>query len=86
MQILYECASKRSDLKQPKTMQIVGELEVAWSRMQQQPDDVVKIWLVHKAAHPRLKDSIAYTADSKPWASYLPSAQAWSIMQVPLTR
>jgi hypothetical protein len=86
MQILYECASKRSDLKQPKTMQIVGELEVAWSRMQQQPDDVVKIWLVHKAAHPRLKDSTAYTADSKPWASYLPSAQAWSIMQVPLTR
>jgi hypothetical protein len=72
MQILYECASKRSDLKQPKTMQIVGELEVAWSRIQQQPDDVVKIWLVHKAAHPRLKDSIAYTADSKPWASYLP--------------
>ncbi|WIA32172.1 hypothetical protein OEZ86_003021 [Tetradesmus obliquus] len=70
MQILYDCSSKRSDLKQPRTLQIVGELEVLWSRMQQQPDDVVKIWLVHKAAHPRLKDSIAYTADSTPWTAY----------------
>ncbi|WIA15594.1 hypothetical protein OEZ85_002221 [Tetradesmus obliquus] len=49
MQILYDCSSKRSDLKQPKTLQIVGELEVLWSRMQQQPDDVVNIWLHFQA-------------------------------------
>ncbi|WIA18141.1 hypothetical protein OEZ85_009617 [Tetradesmus obliquus] len=70
MQILYDCSGKRSDRKQPQTLQIVGELEVLWSRMQQQPDDVTKIWLVHRAVHPKLRDSIAYTADSMPWATY----------------
>jgi hypothetical protein len=38
--------------------------------MQQQPCDLTKIFLVHRAAHPKLKDSIAYTADSQPWATY----------------
>jgi hypothetical protein len=51
-------------------MQTAGEIEGLWSRMQQQPCDLTKIFLVHRAAHPKLKDSIAYTADSQPWATY----------------
>jgi hypothetical protein len=38
--------------------------------MQQPPCDLTKIFLVHRAAHPKLKDSIAYTADSQPWATF----------------
>lgn len=70
LQLFYECLSVHSDVHKPDTMGTVAKLESIWSRMQQQFCDLMKICLVHRAVHSKLKDLIAYTADMKPWVCF----------------
>ncbi|WIA18604.1 hypothetical protein OEZ85_010044 [Tetradesmus obliquus] len=70
LQLFYECLSVHSDVQKPDTMGTVAKLEAIWARMQQPVSDFLKICLVHRAVHAKLKDLIAYTADMKPWLLY----------------
>jgi hypothetical protein len=70
LQLMYSANCVSSDRSAPDTMGVVGKVETILARMTQMPDDNTQIWLVHTALHPRLKDDVAYAADSKPWPTY----------------
>ncbi|WIA38903.1 hypothetical protein OEZ86_005056 [Tetradesmus obliquus] len=70
LQIMYKCQGVRADMNKPDTMGIVAQLEGLFSRMQVQLCDSTKIFFVHRAVHPELREQIAYAADGTAWGTY----------------
>ncbi len=70
LQLLYDCWKVRCDLQRPNHPQIVKELESGWAQMTAPPEDRLKIWQLHHAAHPLLKAAVAHQTDGAPWLTY----------------